>query len=215
MLVEQFMDKNAMKGLPAWTTIRRVKDFPYKVEKREVLKISRMHRPGKYRKSTWRASIFLVTESGYLHCFKASKEKDSALNDAPIPELTQPKAYYSINLSRHRVSVNIVEEKAHLYVFEIVTKVTGKSWTSFVIRAQSEQEMLEWVALLKTKVEAYLAETPPMPLFASHQVRANKVGEMQSKMTLNEQQQQHDGKSYIDNKIVQEIEIESDVPQAV
>lgn len=103
---------------------------------------------------SWKPALFVLTESGYLHCFKKAHgitagedkrrrtaEKKYGLAVPPTPEvlaaeeaeepaydnLDKPSTYYSISLAKAgRVSVDVVTDKPNQHIFAIVVQDAGK-----------------------------------------------------------------------------------------
>jgi hypothetical protein len=215
-----------------WTTERSISSFPYTISEIKIVKQSVLLRPGVFanwpggHRWSWRPALFVITESGYLHCFKeahgirAGEErrneakskkwgKSPAADIPPSPEilaaeaaeipayekLKKPATFYrfvegfgvsktvlnpipffiiiSICLNRTgRITVDIVKERPNEHVFEIMVQVkptaagitevkTDKKgrkklsgWKRYEIKATTEEEMIEWVACLKAKIES-------------------------------------------------------------
>lgn len=126
-LISSFITKTATMNEPSWTIERTLDNFPYKIAEIEIIKSGFMHRPGKFRKSNWKSALFVLSDSGFLHCFKIEKTLARSSSTAsltneltPIQCLKRPNTFYSVCLFKPRVAVEIVEEKAHLFVFKIM-----------------------------------------------------------------------------------------------
>ncbi|KAJ3288411.1 hypothetical protein HK104_008193, partial [Borealophlyctis nickersoniae] len=107
----------------------------------------------------------------------------------------------SICLSQPRVTVEVDAERRYQHVFHIVIghsrrkhqlvpglfKGTNDT-VRFDLRASSEDEMIEWMAALKRKIESYIPDGPPAPIFRT----ANELeAEVQRKATLLHHQHGH------------------------
>ena len=101
----------------------------------------------------------------------------------------------SISLSQPRVSVAMLstDKLLHKHVFEItVSPIPRKDssasgfnlfWSSlikdnpqkWIIKADSEEGMVDWIVCLKKKIESYLPSGPPSPIFTSPAALETKI----------------------------------------
>lgn len=74
----------------------------------------------------------------------------------------------SINLTLPRLTISCNQSKAHLHIFDIIVRKPGKKSkeTIYSLRADNEQEMIEWVACLKKVHDSYIPEGAPDPLYS-------------------------------------------------
>ncbi|KAJ3077277.1 hypothetical protein HDU98_004239 [Podochytrium sp. JEL0797] len=202
-----------------WFTKHALDSFPYTIQQIDIEKQATLSRPYFWSRSGWTPALFVVTESGYLHCFKqvhgkakgdearrrALMQHNAGFNGvkglAAVPpnaeilekenqespvynDLDAPSTFFSICLNNSgRISVNVVPDKIHQFVFAVdvfKTPRDHKTFKRFEIKATTESEMIVWVALLQEKIElsssfffalSFLPENPPQPLFtASHEI---------------------------------------------
>ncbi|KAJ3306913.1 hypothetical protein HDU76_004730 [Blyttiomyces sp. JEL0837] len=187
----------------------------------------------------WKPALYVLTDSGYLHCFQKPHGKiagdhrrhvrASAKKNLPIPasqsiiqreesevpiyqSLEKPVTFYSIFLGRPgRVFVEIGDGREVTgesgnagksgvrvgeFVFSVVVldskKLEGSGFRRYEIRAGSEEEMIEWVAVLKAKIEAYIPNGPPAPLYRTPEELQDRlqITLEQSRATISSSQQQ-------------------------
>ncbi|KAJ3289574.1 hypothetical protein HDU79_003928 [Rhizoclosmatium sp. JEL0117] len=190
----------------AWKTSRSLQTFPYEIQEIQILKQSVMSRQYFWSRSGWTQALFVITESGYLHCFKrvhgrarGDEVRKRALDKKPVfgwglgkknvglpvvppsaeileaemhetpayNDLDTPATYYSICLSNSgRIAVNVIPEKPCVFSIELFKSPRDPiAVKRYEIKANSESEMIEWVSFLKEKIESYLPQGPPEPLF--------------------------------------------------
>ncbi|KAJ3029670.1 UNVERIFIED_CONTAM: hypothetical protein HDU68_011477 [Siphonaria sp. JEL0065] len=198
----------------AWSTPRSLATFPYEIQEIQIVKQSIMSRQYFWSRTGWVQALFVVTESGYLHCFKqvhgrarGDEARKRALDEkmawgvskkrtAIVPpsaevlqaekhetpaynDLDAPSTYFSICLNNSgRIAVNVVPQKANLFVFSIDIFKTPRDQIAskrIEIKANNESEMIEWVSFLKECIESYLPEGPPEPLFSAPHEILDKV----------------------------------------
>ncbi|KAJ3416854.1 hypothetical protein HDV05_008439 [Chytridiales sp. JEL 0842] len=217
---------NFHKTSPTWTSERSLSSFPYSISEIKILKQSVLKRPGIFAswpgvsRWSWTPALFVLTESGYLHCFKEAHgsraaeerraeqrskrwgQKEAAAAEVPpSPEvlaaeaaempayekLKKPKTFYSICLSKPgRIHVQILNSRPHEHIFTVMiqTKPNAaginelqedkklKGWKRYEIKASDEEEMVEWVGILRAKIESYMPAGPPAPLFSpTHEIQ--------------------------------------------
>ncbi|KAJ3025874.1 UNVERIFIED_CONTAM: hypothetical protein HDU68_006546 [Siphonaria sp. JEL0065] len=198
----------------AWSTPRSLTTFPYDIQELKILKQRIMSRQYFWSRTGWAQALFVVTESGYLHCFKqvhgrarGDEARRKALDqkkswgiskksNAIVPpsaetlqaemhetpaynDLDAPSTYFSICLKNSgRIAVTVVPQKANLFVFSIDIFKTPRDQIAskrYEIKANNESEMIEWVSFLKERIESYLPEGPPEPLFSAPHEILDKV----------------------------------------
>jgi hypothetical protein len=128
---------------PVWKA-KVASEFPYKIEESQVILTSSgtMARPGMFRSKKWKTSRYILSESGYLHCFPIKQN--------PLPE---DKPYYSICLFKPIVEVSMPEEKAHLFMMELSVRSTEKKGgKKYQISCKDEKELIFWVAAIRKKI---------------------------------------------------------------
>jgi hypothetical protein len=123
---------------PVWSA-KTTDGFSYKIEEINEICAGTLARPGMFNSKKWKSARFVLSESGYLHCFSIKN----------TPRL-ENKPYYSVCLVNPIAQVRMPEEKAHLYVMEI--SVGGKGGKKHLISCGSEKELIEWVAAIKKKI---------------------------------------------------------------
>ncbi|KAH6582335.1 hypothetical protein BSLG_004256 [Batrachochytrium salamandrivorans] len=62
-----------------WQRTRTLYDFPYQVREIQILKHGLLHIPSKFSKNSWLPVVAVITETGFLHCFKISAHKKTRL----------------------------------------------------------------------------------------------------------------------------------------
>lgn len=176
---QSFLESFEQEPKTLLATQRSLSDFPYTVREIQLMKQGVLARKSKtiFQKS-WVPALFVITESGYLHCFRKihgidhilqsrrergvnvpllRSEFDWAQREQPeYEELAKPKAFWSICLRRvGRVEVELCAGKDGMFVFTLVVTPDGGKFapTRYDIRAGSEEEMVDWVAAIKTKIE--------------------------------------------------------------
>ncbi len=91
-----------------WKEERSIPSFPYNVQEISVLKKGILLRPSAFLKDSWKPALFVITDSGFLHCFELPGKgiqrrntlsrtltKSNPSNETPVyDQLTRPKAYY-------------------------------------------------------------------------------------------------------------------------
>jgi hypothetical protein len=197
-----------------WITRREQPEYSLIKNEIKILKQGLLLRRGVFRKNAWKLGLFVVTETGYIHCFnyQTSEELErrktlSKIAGEEIPDqyvynnLLKPKTFFrygnpkhfliiaSLPLKGSKIAVDFVQDTKDINVFQLVfTKEEGMFKSkivqdTFLIKAASEEEMIEWVAVLKNKIQygfdvrlirrSYLPDRPPEPLFKT----ANELNE--------------------------------------
>ncbi|KAJ3196968.1 hypothetical protein HK101_006829 [Irineochytrium annulatum] len=150
-LFTRFEASNASFTSATWSAERSLESFPYRINEITILKQAVLSRAGGllpiFSKGRWVPALFVLTDSGYLHCFKeahgskaaAAKRSASVRGGAGVPptaarlaaeeaeepvyeKLEKPKTYYRAG----RISVELVPEKSSLHVFAVVVHTKGK-----------------------------------------------------------------------------------------
>ncbi|KAI9222706.1 hypothetical protein BC828DRAFT_403802 [Blastocladiella britannica] len=153
-----------------------------------VLRQGVLHRQGTIRTSKWKPSWFVLTELGFLHCFE-EKEPPMAHPSSVVGSLPRttttggassesvgpdgkkvklPKILFSVCLRQARTLVTYVPEKPYDHCFEVSVRQprdTGlfslkKKEVRYLIKAEDEETMVDWVCTIKRLIDAY---APPMP----------------------------------------------------
>ncbi|KAI9206372.1 uncharacterized protein BJ171DRAFT_497471 [Polychytrium aggregatum] len=165
-----------------WDRERKIDDFPYLSSEVKIVKQGIMFRPGRIVKTAWKPALFVLTDSSWIHCFsefrpgESSESLDAEEQRAVYQNLTKATTHFSVCLSRPRVTVQRVESKSSLSIFELVVHKKRKpkhlfsateSVMRYEIKANNEEEAEEWVSLLQRTIESCIPDGPPKPLFRS------------------------------------------------
>ncbi|KAI9348175.1 hypothetical protein BDR26DRAFT_1004655 [Obelidium mucronatum] len=67
---QSFAAESQVFDKSVWSTTRTLSDFSYKIQEIKIVKQSVMSRQYFWSRTGWAQALFVVTESGYLHCFK-------------------------------------------------------------------------------------------------------------------------------------------------
>nr|KAJ3411143.1 hypothetical protein HK105_002712 [Polyrhizophydium stewartii] len=201
-LMQAFSSTHRLEEPKTWQHERTLDEFPYKVREIQILKHGLLHIPSRFSKNSWLPVVAVVTETGFFHCFKISSHKKLQLLECDVeplgPEavykgLDHPSSAISISLSQSRMTIQLVPEKSHQHVFEIIiqhrrprsgglfslwAKPTSDSWTRFEFKATTDNDLVEWLAVLQRKIQSYVPQGPPSPLFRSQQMIEQSVEAM-------------------------------------
>ena len=123
-------------------------DFPIPRDKlyhaSKIIKVGTLDRPGTILKSKFRPSIFVLTENGFLHCFKVTNSKETLdeVRDDPSRLL------YSAYLRLPKVTVE--ESQVNVNCMEIVVPRTNRGFFGepehkYLVRAESKDEVSKWL----------------------------------------------------------------------
>ncbi len=102
MLFASFAVANDLVKDDWWTKTREITEYSFLKEEIQCVKQGDLLRPGKVRKGHWKKSLFVITETGYLHCFaysssifsKRSSSSDE-VEECPIYDnLLKPETVY-------------------------------------------------------------------------------------------------------------------------
>ncbi|KAJ3387432.1 hypothetical protein HDU92_001955 [Lobulomyces angularis] len=174
---------NRTENFTVFQSKRLLEDFPLKINEIKLSKKGILKRKGGFLGKKWLLNLFCLTDTGFLHCFHASKcDKPDDINNYSFiyNDLKKPNAYFSINLQQSKISVEFVKEKAHLFVFEIKIYERKKKrmhLKKIQLKAGSEVEMIDWVALLRLKIDSYIPDGPPTLIFPEEESLMLKVEE--------------------------------------
>ncbi|KAJ3351377.1 hypothetical protein GGF32_004305 [Allomyces javanicus] len=172
---------------PLWTTTHAASEFGERINVPHVTGVVRqgvLHRLGTIRKSTWKPSWFVLTEAGFLHCFEDKSVPFDPCLDADVAKGGRPtsaaaavrasKVLFSVCLRQARTSVQYLADRAFEYCFEITVQppretglfAFGKNKeTKYLIKASTEEDMVDWLCAIKKQIELYTPKSPPEPLF--------------------------------------------------
>jgi len=79
-----FTKKYSITSSDLWTTPRTLENFVYKLSNIKVLKEGVLYRRGSYISSNWKPSWVVLTDTGYLHCFKLKSLSKSTIRQFTI-----------------------------------------------------------------------------------------------------------------------------------
>ncbi|KAJ3264258.1 hypothetical protein HDU77_008947 [Chytriomyces hyalinus] len=218
---ETYVAETGLLDSSAWESApKRITDFPYEIQEIKVVKQSVMARPFFWSRTGWTQALYVVTDSGYLHCFKkvngkakgderrkaavnhrgvgwgfqknqiavvppSSEMIEAELAEVPVYDnLDAPSTFFSVCLNNSgRISVNVLDDKSNLSVFAIDVYKTPRDKSPhkrYEIKASNEAEMIEWITFLNEKIESYLPQSPPQPLFSASHVIKERLEKKQS-----------------------------------
>jgi len=126
-----------------WTKKRTLEDFSYKITPHTVVKEGPLYRTAEIRSSHWKPVWAILTDTGYLHCFKMDMEK-KVIRDFTImrqgtgsnvieegqkaySDLKKPETYFSLKIGNNIKCVESTKKKAPKYTFDLVVDNTIKS----------------------------------------------------------------------------------------
>jgi len=126
-----------------WTKKRTLEDFSYKITPHTVVKEGPLYRTAEIRSSHWKPVWAILTDTGYLHCFKMDMEK-KVIRDFTIKrqgtgsnvieegqkaysDLKKPETYFSLKIGNNIKCVESTKKKAPKYTFDLVVDNTIKS----------------------------------------------------------------------------------------
>ncbi|KAI8908483.1 hypothetical protein EDD86DRAFT_207778 [Gorgonomyces haynaldii] len=143
---ELFSRQNRFDDPTLWQTPRTIESFPYKTREIKILKKGLLYMPGLFP-DKWNPVLAVLTETGFLHCFRLSdakyrqllekydhkKEqegwmstlkrsltlKSKILMEDVFDHMDKPRAAFSFSLGQPRVNITMPAHQVHLYVFEI------------------------------------------------------------------------------------------------
>ena len=72
---DEYAKKNELFDEKLWTFDRKLSYFPFKLPEMNIIKSGFMYRPGFLCK--WQKAYFVLTETGWLHCFDGSFPKNT------------------------------------------------------------------------------------------------------------------------------------------
>ena len=76
---EQFSEANGFDRDELWKTDRILDEFPYKANEIQILKKGLIYMPSSFGKDRWFPVMAVLTETGFLHCFKMNETKHQAM----------------------------------------------------------------------------------------------------------------------------------------
>jgi len=126
-----------------WQKKRTLENFSYKISPHTVVKEGPLYRTAEIRSSHWKPVWALLTDTGYLHCFKMDMEK-KVIRDYTIKrqgtgsniveegqkaynDLKKPETYFSLKIGNNIKCVETTKKKAPKYTFDIVLDTSTKS----------------------------------------------------------------------------------------
>ncbi|ORX45418.1 hypothetical protein BCR36DRAFT_333248 [Piromyces finnis] len=126
-----------------WSKKRTLEEFSYKIQPHSIIKEGPLYRTAEIRSSHWKPVWVILTETGYLHCFKMDMEK-KVIRDYTIKrqgtgsnivaegqkgynDLKKPETYFSLRIGNNIKCVESTKKKAPKYTFDIVLDNTVKS----------------------------------------------------------------------------------------
>ncbi|KAL5036945.1 hypothetical protein RTP6_004456 [Batrachochytrium dendrobatidis] len=96
----------------------------------------------------------------------------------------RPSAAISVGLKQPRITIQLVPEKSNQHIFELIiqrrrprsggffgawARPSVDAWTRFEFKASNELELIEWLAALQGRIQNFVPQGPPSPLFKSQQ----------------------------------------------
>ncbi|OUM69407.1 hypothetical protein PIROE2DRAFT_57454 [Piromyces sp. E2] len=126
-----------------WSKKRTLEDFSYKIKPHSIVKEGPLYRTAEIRSSHWKPVWVILTDTGYLHCFKMDMEK-KIIRDYTIKrqgtgsnivaegqkaytDLKKPETYFSLRVGNNIKCVETTKKKAPKYTFDLVLDNSVKS----------------------------------------------------------------------------------------
>ncbi|ORX87596.1 hypothetical protein BCR32DRAFT_289245 [Anaeromyces robustus] len=126
-----------------WSKKRTLEDFSYKIHPHTIVKEGPLYRTAEIRSSHWKPVWAILTDTGYLHCFKMDMDK-KVIRDYTIKrqgtgsnvieegqkaytDLKKPETYFSLKIGHNIKCVETTKKKAPKYTFDLVLDNTIKS----------------------------------------------------------------------------------------
>ncbi|KAI9183199.1 hypothetical protein H9P43_004116 [Blastocladiella emersonii ATCC 22665] len=148
-------------------------------------------RQGTILKSKWKPSWFVLSDLGFLHCFEEknpayispapsngsngrtssslprSPTEESGVGNGAKPKM--PNILFSICLRQGLTAVNVATNKPYDHSFEIIVqppRETGifaikKKEMRYLLKAESEESMVDWICAIKRLIAHYAPPPPP------------------------------------------------------
>ena len=192
-----------MTSLTPWKTKVVAEDFkyPYKAHMGKILKQGILFRQGKIFSSNWKKAHFVFTESCFLHCFDSADSfnpstRSKNLGD-PIFTLDFRDCMVPLSLSlslsrsltRTHIQIAIPSDTAlQSMAFEV--KNVKKKGGSVMVKANSEEELVDWVFVIRETVSAQSAVNAPQATYSSEEEGADGFAQVRFEDSPRDQQQQ-------------------------
>ena len=111
------LSQNASSG-NCWTQQRTLQDFPYATTDIQIIKQGILLRPSGswFKKDSWLPALFVITDTGYLHCFKEAHGVKAG--DVRRKEKAKGKKGKSIPATRSEIE----KEEAELPAYKLLDK---------------------------------------------------------------------------------------------
>jgi len=126
-----------------WSKKRTLENFSYKISPHSIIKEGPLYRTAEIRSSHWKPVWALLTDTGYLHCFKMEMDK-KVIREYTIKrqgtgsnivdegqkaytDLKKPETYFSLKIGNNIKCVESTKRKAPKYTFDIVIDNSIKS----------------------------------------------------------------------------------------
>ena len=146
-------------------TLQTLDSHPYKILDQKIILQGKFFRAGSIISSKYHPCYLVLTESGFLHCFKDVENLHS--------KLVNTRTIYTIDLSNPRTSVHPVPSKSSLFVFEICVQKSGSR--NYQIKSANELEMNDWVSSIR-EVVALRSGEKKMPIIKSETISRKSDG---------------------------------------
>eukprot|EP01087_Luapelamoeba_hula_P009490 TRINITY_DN2451_c1_g3_i3.p1 TRINITY_DN2451_c1_g3~~TRINITY_DN2451_c1_g3_i3.p1 ORF type:complete len:609 (+),score=191.99 TRINITY_DN2451_c1_g3_i3:120-1946(+) len=128
-------------------------DYPYKNgEKAAILKQGNLYRQGRVISSNWKPGYYILTVTGWLHCFESKDAVFGSTSGKPFP--AEP--VYSFDIKESTVGIPSDEKDVAKYKNCVFELKSGKSKRE-LIKANFEEEMVDWICVIKDLVYATTA----------------------------------------------------------
>jgi hypothetical protein len=76
---DHFSTINNFQAPELWSTERNIEDFPYKTNEIKIIKKGLIYIPGGFAGDRWTPCLGVLTDTGFLHCFKVSNSEHERL----------------------------------------------------------------------------------------------------------------------------------------
>jgi len=126
-----------------WSKKRTLEDFSYKISPHTIVREGPLYRTAEIRSSHWKPVWVILTDTGYLHCFKMDMDKkvirdytikrqgtgSNVINEGQkaYTDLKKPETYFSLKIGNNIKCVKTTKKKAPKYTFDLVLDSSVKS----------------------------------------------------------------------------------------
>ncbi|KAI3632312.1 hypothetical protein MIR68_009418 [Amoeboaphelidium protococcarum] len=134
-----------------------IESFPWpqqlkEQEQNKVLLDGVLERPGSVKTSHFRPSYFVLTENGFLHCFKV--KSSSTLDNKYLDEIKSDPSNIKYSIYLRTPRINIMQSLINVNCIDIIVpepkgglfqSKNAEKEVKYLIKANSEHEMNQWI----------------------------------------------------------------------